>query len=294
MFRAALVAAHLTSVIAMPVRVTAASEPVCRSDRAFVERTQTLVVDGTTRSYDVHAPAERSGLRMPVVLAFHGRGETPELLARYSGLSMLPAIVVYPRGLPGRGGKLGWSGTPAAAPQADDVRFVRALLADVESRACVDRSRVYATGKSDGGGFAAQLACKAADLFAAVAPVAGAFYPISGGCRPARAVSILEIHGTADRVVPYRGSQRRELPDIHAWLGAWARRDGCARFEGRSAVASAVERERWTRCMGGAIVVGYRILGGGHTWPGARAPSGPGYTSYALDAHAIIAAFFSL
>jgi len=64
----------------------------------------------------------------------------------------------------------------------------------------------FPTGKSDSGGFAALLACEAADRFAAIAPVAGAFYPVSGGCRPVRPVSILEFHGTADSDVPITGS----------------------------------------------------------------------------------------
>jgi polyhydroxybutyrate depolymerase len=150
---------------------------------------------------------------------------------------------------------------------------------------------VYATGKSDGGGLAAQLACKAADAITAAAPVAGAYYPIAGGCRPARAVAIAEFHGTGDRVVPYAGSVRRELPDIDTWLAAWALRDGCTRVHAPSTVAAGIWRHRWTGCRGGSVVEGFKIGGGGHTWPG---PSGPGTTPQRIVATALIAGFFGL
>lgn len=253
-----------------------------------------ITVDGRRRTYLVAVRTHVAARRWPVVFAFHGRGETPELLANYSGLSRLPAVVVYPRGLPGRGGKLSWSGTPAAASGVDDVRFVEAVLARLEQTSCVDPKRIYATGKSDGGGLAAQLACKAADRFAAIAPVAGAYYPVAGGCRPARAIAVLEIHGTADRVVPYTGSPRRRLPNVHAWLSAWSERDGCTDAARPHAIAAGVTQERWNGCRDGTVVEGDRIAGGGHTWPGALAPSGPGMTSAAIDATAVIGSFFGV
>ena len=52
----------------------------------------------------------------------------------------------------------------------DDVKFIRELVADVESRHSVDKSRVYAMGQSSGGMMSDLLAYTAGDIFAAVAP----------------------------------------------------------------------------------------------------------------------------
>ena len=41
----------------------------------------------------------------------------------------------------------------------------------LEANACVDPKRIYASGCSNGGGMSYMLACKAADVIAAVAPV---------------------------------------------------------------------------------------------------------------------------
>ena len=51
---------------------------------------------------------------------------------------------------------------------------------------------------------ASRLACDRADVVAAIAPVSGT---LGAGtrCTPSRPVSVLEIHGTSDRVVPYAG-----------------------------------------------------------------------------------------
>ena len=48
-------------------------------------------------------------------------------------------------------------------------------------------NRVFATGVSNGGGMSARLACDAADLVAAAAPVAGGYGALPD-CRPTRAV----------------------------------------------------------------------------------------------------------
>jgi polyhydroxybutyrate depolymerase len=39
--------------------------------------------------------------------------------------------------------------------------------------------------------------------------------------------------------------------------------------------------------------VNYRIVGGGHTWPGATVPSGPGRTTDSTDAAQVMEAFFA-
>ena len=83
----------------------------------------------------------------------------------------------------------------------DDVALMRAILAEVGKHANVDPRRVFATGLSNGGYLSYRLACEAADLFTATAPGAGGIDGID--CRPSRPISVLDIHGTRDRFVPY-------------------------------------------------------------------------------------------
>ena len=73
----------------------------------------------------------------------------------------------------------------------------------LEGVACVDRSRVFVTGVSNGGGMTARLACELSDRLAGAAPVAGGYRALPP-CHPDRPLPILEIHGTGDQVVPVR------------------------------------------------------------------------------------------
>jgi polyhydroxybutyrate depolymerase len=45
------------------------------------------------------------------------------------------------------------------------------VVARLQQDACIDAKRIYATGLSNGGAMAHLLGCRAADLFAATAPV---------------------------------------------------------------------------------------------------------------------------
>ena len=50
-----------------------------------------------------------------------------------------------------------------------------------------------------------RMACQSADLVAAIASLAGGTFLDPGRCAPSEPVSILQIHGTADGIVPYAG-----------------------------------------------------------------------------------------
>jgi polyhydroxybutyrate depolymerase len=240
------------------------------------------------REFLLRLPADYDGSSaLPVVLAFHGHGNTAANTEVFSKLSRLPAIVVYPEGVPnpGDGNRQSWQGAPYAASGVDDVAFTGHLLDHLRSTLCVDTARVYATGKSNGGGFTGLLACRMADRITAVAPVAGAFYPAtSKNCQPARPVPVIEFHGTADQAVPYNGAVR-DLPAIPDWVAGWAERNGCTDRAADEKIGKDVTVSAWTGC---AEVRHLAIDGGGHTWPGADSYSGEGPTTQTIEAHEMI------
>ena len=139
------------------------------------------------------------------------------------------------------------------------------------------------------------LACTLAGRLAAFAPVSGSYPPNPGGCHPVQPVSLLEFHGTADRIVPYNGRVSRQLPPILAWLQGWATHDGCTRGPTVFYQYVNVTGLEWTNCQGNATVVHYRLQGQGHIWPFVtfNKPGGPTGTSVqALSASALIWSFF--
>lgn len=253
---------------------------------------RTLTSDGRERTVQLHLPdGYRSDRAWPVVLVFHGRGNTGAGTEAFSGLDALPAIVAYGNGVigTGDGDRQAWEGAPYSAPGVDDVAYTNDLLDLLESDLCVDTRRVYATGKSNGAGFTGILACELSDRIAAVAPVAAAFYGTGHPtCDPRRPVPVIEFHGTADATIPYDGDADRGLPAIQDWVGAWVGRNGCATGPDVEATAPDVTTYRWTDCAAGAEVTHVAVLGGGHTWPGEDSYSGGGYATHSIEAHEVM------
>ena len=95
----------------------------------------------------------------------------------------------------------------------------------------IEAGHVFATGMSNGGFMANRLACDGADVFAAVAPVSGTLGS-NVACNPSRPVAVLEVHGTADPIVPFDGGRMRgrggesEIVSAPAMVQRWRAADG--------------------------------------------------------------------
>jgi polyhydroxybutyrate depolymerase len=212
-------------------------------------------------------PPPASG-RRPLILVLPGSGETARDIATYTGYSRLADrqgfLVAYPTAT---GARPSWniSGTQPGKP--DDLAYLRRVITALTGPAgCGDPSRVGVTGVSNGGGMAARLACDAADLLSAAAPVAGGYSSLPS-CDPQRPLPILEIHSIIDAVVPYRGKGESHAGDVGRYLQEWRERDGCTTAPARSTPADDVTELRW-RCAGGRVVVHDRVTDAEHGWPG--------------------------
>jgi polyhydroxybutyrate depolymerase len=256
------------------------------------DTSQTITVGGVQRTYVLHVPAQLKP-SPPLILAFHGHFGTGAGQARLSGFDALADrygfVVAYPDGI-NRGWNDGRSGT---RDTADDLGFARALVAELSKRYGVDPKRVYATGMSNGATFSQYLACDQSTTFAAIAPVSGSMPAADEPtCRPQRAISVLEIGGTADPIMPYDGGAIKLGPSpsrglvlsVDATVAFWANNAGCAPAAVSTdlpAIAppdgTSVTRSLYHGCRDGAGVVKYAIVGAGHTWP-----DGPQYLPKAL------------
>jgi polyhydroxybutyrate depolymerase len=235
-----------------------------------------LEVGGRTRLFRLRVPsAGARGEPLPLVVNFHGYTSSASAQARYTGMEDAAErdgfLAAHPEAT---GRPSGWNAGPccgaAAADGVDDVGFARALVEEVAARACVDEARVYATGFSNGGFLSHRLACEAADVFAAVAPVSGALLLPAGECRPSRPVPLLHVHGTRDDTVGYAGGGRvASFPDVPGVLAAWAARNGCAAEPRQTLAQGAVRCVAWEACREGAEVALCTVEGGTHTWPGS-------------------------
>ncbi len=232
----------------------------------------TVLSDGVERTAILNVPPAAAGQRLPLLVGLHSAGGN--FFQSYSGFSVLGDaegfIAVYPSSPQEADGNTFWNIDEAPAGP-DDVQFISDLLDSVESQLCVNTSRVYAAGVSNGGGMAALLACQLSARFAAVASIAGGYSSLPP-CQPANPVSVIEVHGTADGVVPYDGSPPARAGAVLPWLTAWRGRDGCHGRASVSRIAPRAERYDWGHCAQGTAVEHIEIFGGGHQLPGGLPP----------------------
>src|SRR3954454_19464903 len=99
----------------------------------------------------------------------------------------------------------------AVPPNVQDKRFTTDLLTNLRDNFSIDNSRIYASGKSDGGGFVGALACSPdqGGDFATFVAASGAFCTDASDaspCYPARSpLLILEFQGMTDKVIQHVG-----------------------------------------------------------------------------------------
>ena len=112
----------------------------------------------------------------------------------------------------------------------------------------------------------ARLACDLSERLAGAASVAGGYRSLPA-CKPERPLPVLEIHGTADQVVPYGGKPPDFNGAVKRWLWQWRRIDGC-QGNADGWTRAGVTEIAWRHCIAGTRVEHVRLDGQAHGWPG--------------------------
>ncbi|KAK6193831.1 hypothetical protein LQW54_012051 [Pestalotiopsis sp. IQ-011] len=227
----------------------------------------------------------------PLVLSFHGAGGFSEKQQRITELSDpalriagKPFLTAYAQGVNNTDYPMKhiWKGAPYENVTVDDIAYVYDIVEKIAESYNIDRKRIYACGKSNGGGFTALLACRpdTSSLIAAFAPVSPALYQGTfsfHNCTPSRPAPIFHAHGVEDTITPFfgrtpEGGSFGPEPDVRLWRRQWAERNGCSgRYYGQWPEPRTVEiyegvwEEVW-ECPG-AEVRALTIEGLGHAWP---------------------------
>ncbi|SVE64773.1 uncharacterized protein METZ01_LOCUS517627, partial [marine metagenome] len=181
----------------------------------------------------------------------------------------------------------------------NDIDFVSALLDSLSSDYNIAQDRIYSTGMSNGGYMTYRLACELSDKIAAIAPVAGSYISyMLNSCNPIHPTPVLNIHGVADTMSIYYGEPGVEsIPSI---ISYWVNHNQCDTQSIFTQVAninltdsSTAEHYVWKNGIDGVEVEHFKIIDGGHTWPGSNFPNSNGITNYDINASVEIWNFFS-
>lgn len=219
----------------------------------------TLQIGGAARKYILYAP---TGLpaHPPLVYVIHGFNMTGQ---QEVGLTRMNAVadkgkflVVYPDALLNTSNQPSWDMSGQG-----DYDFLLAIIDSADAKYHIDRTRVYASGFSQGGFMSFQLGCRYADKFAAIAPVSGL---LSGSCKPSRAVPMFLTFGTADVATPASFMQ-----SVDAWvkLAECPATPKVTRPYPATNPNSVVTRIEYGPCKDGTAVMADSVKGGPHEWP---------------------------
>ncbi len=242
--------------------------------------------DGLTRQYIYYEP-ENLNEQMPLVFVMHGYTGDANSIRNYSEMNdfadQYGFAVCYPRGTVDAGGNRFWNVGYAFHPNetVDDVGFLTQLAQYLQQSNGLNPDYTFATGMSNGGEMCYMLACQGYDTFKAVAPVAGMILQdILDDCDAAPAIPVFEIHGSQDGVTPLAGDPDNNdgwgsYPSIADTIDYFVEKNNCTTLvEGTvpntdTSDGSFIVSEKYIYGINQNEVWYYKVVGGGHDWPGS-------------------------
>ena len=236
----------------------------------------TITSGGLERTFQLDVPQSAlTGDPVPLVLVYHGVFSTgPEIQANtgFPEKASAEGFVTAAGDGVGQSWNAGVCCQPAQGENVDDVGFTRDMVAAIESEYCIDTERVYATGFSNGSAMVFRLACEAADLFAAFAPVGGslALFP----CEPSQPRPIQITNMITDPVVNYR------LGEFS--FGELLKLNACSDARDSAQLAPTASCEIAPDCADGSTTEFCSVSDLGHRWPGGA--TNPDGAFHATDA----------
>ncbi|HEY2513082.1 MAG TPA: alpha/beta fold hydrolase [Polyangiaceae bacterium] len=242
------------------------------------------------RPYTLIVPPGLDGSTEPAPLLFmmHGYGATGAFEEEYMGLKVTAAahgfLYAYADGTTDKEHKEFWNATDACCNfghvAVDDVAYIDAVLADIESKHAVDPKRIFLVGHSNGAFMAHRYACDRADKIAGIVSLAGAQWEDLSKCQASGPVAVAQVHGDADQEIFYDGGATTDFagnmtayPSAHQTVADWATLNGCSSdplADGgtlhldQNAAGNETQVERYSACGGGTGVELWTIHGGMH------------------------------
>ena len=240
-----------------------------------------------TRSYLLHVPKQLTH-PAPLVIVMHGYTGSADSIMSYSGMNEVADeegfVVVYPQGTVDQQGNaffnVGYEFHADAS--VDDLQFIRDLVAHLQDELTLNPDKVFATGMSNGADMSYLLACQASDIFRAVAPIAGVMMKETfDTCSPSRPLPLFEVHGTNDEVSLFNGDMENSggwgpYPDLPATIAFWVELNGLTLKQSSYLPNSAANDSShiifdryWSETQDNEVWF-YRVVDGGHHWPGVQ------------------------
>jgi polyhydroxybutyrate depolymerase len=267
---------------------------VCWKALAQTNITDSILHQNYDRLFMVHFPPGFStSTQRALVISLHGGSGN---MINAQGFSLLNPVadqndfvVAWPQGYGLAPPGFSWAdGRNTSADQAgiDDVGFINKLTDTLIARYNIDTQRIYLCGFSNGGFMVQRMACETPLRFAAMASLGASMdtllYQI---CSPSKPLPMAFFNGTADPAMPYGGGpmqnpQVKPVVPVDTAVQLWVTKNNCQSAlpvfsfpDTFPADSSTAELYRFTNCDCNADVSFYKLINGGHTWPGVYVAS---------------------
>ena len=264
--------------------------------------TEILIHNNIERSYILYVPANYDSVNsVPLVLNLHGYSSNAGQQLIYSEFYEIADtegfILIHPEGTIDDMGFQFWNS--GYFSEVDDVGFLSTLIDTISSEYNINTNRVYSMGMSNGGFMSYRLACELSDKISAIASVTGSMSTNQiNTCNPINPVPIMQIHGTLDPTVLYNGSS--DIEAIDDVISFWVNFNNCNTQPIFNNIADVnlidlctAEHYIYENGDNETSVELYKIINGGHTWPGATIPLVGNNTNQDLNASQVIWEFFN-
>jgi len=252
---------------------------LCTAALSFSQTTviDSIVSGGIYRNYRIYIPAAYNGsTAWPLIFDLHGYTSSAANEQLYSNFKPIADtahfLVVYPNGTLLSGQPFWNAGFGATV---NDIQFISNLIDSLAAQYNIDLNSVYSCGMSNGGYMSHTLACALNTRIAAIASVTGSMSVLQRAtCTPNRAVPVMQISGNADPTVAYTGSTTSLA--IDTLVKYWVTNNACNATPVFTNVPNisttdgcTAEHYLYNGGAMGSTVEFYKIIGGGHTWPGS-------------------------
>jgi len=154
----------------------------------------------------------------PLLILLHSASTSGAHQERYMKLGPIAKksgiIYIAPDGTMSPEGKRFWNASKSCCNKfkqdVDDVAYINSLIEEISAKTPVDPKRIYLIGHSNGAFMSYTFACKT-NRVAAIVAIAGAM-DVNPECTPSSPVSLLDIHGTADKTIKVNGGVLNSNP----------------------------------------------------------------------------------
>ncbi len=244
-----------------------------------------IKIGGKQREYILYLPSNLPE-NSPLVFVIHGYTDNAQNMMKTTGFNAIADenkfAVCYPQGLTDKEGKTFWEVGYSfkQSLEVNDVEFLTGLATYLQKKYRISKAKTFATGMSSGADMCVMLACKAPNIFKAVAPVCGCImksvYDQSQNSKP---IPVFMISSTADKITWWNG----DLPDNQGYgpylstpdlLKFFVEKNKCTQIKVDTLPdiiqqdSSFVISERHLNGINGNEVLFYKVVNGGHDWPG--------------------------